>query len=175
MFKILVLSAALASLGFAATTTPSTATTAPKEGTAKKTVHAAGAHSAATHTATAHATAARTSHTGKTSARTTTSRSRRTTSKSSGAARSYQQAPTPERYKEIQQALIDKGYLHGEATGQWGADSVDALKRFQADQNITADGKISALSLIGLGLGPKRLTAQSSPQTPANAPNNSSK
>jgi len=83
--------------------------------------------------------------------------------------RSYQQAPTPERYKEIQQALIDKGYLHGEANGQWGPDSTDALRRFQADQNITADGKIGALSLIALGLGPKRLTAQTNPQ-PAGPP-----
>jgi hypothetical protein len=30
-----------------------------------------------------------------------------------------------------------------------------ALKQFQTDRNLTADGKISALSLIGLGLGPK--------------------
>jgi len=81
-------------------------------------------------------------------------------------ARSYQQAPTTDRYKEIQQALIDKGYLHGEATGEWGPDSVDALRRFQTDQNITSDGKIGALSLIALGLGPKRFTAQTAPPQP---------
>lgn len=75
--------------------------------------------------------------------------------------RSYQQAPTPERYKEIQQALVSKGYLQGEPTGQWGPDSVDALKRFQTTQNLTPDGKINSLSLIALGLGPKRLTAKS--------------
>ena len=34
-------------------------------------------------------------------------------------------------------------------------DSVDALKRFQKDQKLTSDGKISSLALIGLGLGPK--------------------
>jgi len=85
--------------------------------------------------------------------------------------RSFQQAPTADRYKEIQQALISKGYLQGEATGQWGPDSVDALKHFQTDQNLTADGKISSLSLIALGLGPKRLTAQSSTPTPASPPN----
>jgi hypothetical protein len=33
---------------------------------------------------------------------------------------------------------------------------VGALKRFQEDQNIAADGKLGALSLIALGLGPKR-------------------
>src|SRR5690349_15693228 len=39
--------------------------------------------------------------------------------------RSYQQAPTPERYKEIQQALAEKGYFRGEPNGEWGPDSVD--------------------------------------------------
>jgi hypothetical protein len=76
--------------------------------------------------------------------------------------RSYQTAPTPERYQEIQQALASKGYFHGDPNGQWGADSVDALKRFQASQNLMPDGKISSLSLIALGLGPKRLTASKS-------------
>ena len=81
--------------------------------------------------------------------------------------RSYQQAPTPERYKDIQQALISKGYFHGEPTGEWGLDSADALKRFQSEQNLTPDGKLTSLSLIALGLGPKRLTAQSRAQPPA--------
>ena len=87
--------------------------------------------------------------------------------------RSYQQSPTPERYQEIQQALVKKGYFQGEASGKWGADSTDALKRFQAEQNLTPDGKINSLSLIALGLGPKRLSAQSksaNTNTPAPAP-----
>src|SRR5579871_2362101 len=81
------------------------------------------------------------------------------------ARRNYQQAPTGERYKEIQQALAEKGYFRGSVDGQWGPDSVDAMKRFQADQNLDADGKLSSLSLIALGLGPKHLTAQTT--TPA--------
>ena len=72
-----------------------------------------------------------------------------------------QQAPTPERYKDIQQALADKGYFKGNVDGQWNSDSVDALKRFQAEQNLHSDGRLDSLSLIGLGLGPKRMTAQS--------------
>jgi peptidoglycan hydrolase-like protein with peptidoglycan-binding domain len=83
--------------------------------------------------------------------------------------RSSQAAPTPDRYKEIQQALVDKGYLHGEPNGEWGTDSGEALKRFQADQNLTPDGKINSLSLIAMGLGPKRMTAQSH-ITPAPVP-----
>jgi peptidoglycan hydrolase-like protein with peptidoglycan-binding domain len=80
--------------------------------------------------------------------------------------RSYQQAPSPERYKEIQQALASKGYLQGEPTGQWGPDSVDALKRFQTTQNLTPDGKINSLSLIALGLGPKHLAAKAEAPLP---------
>jgi len=66
-----------------------------------------------------------------------------------------QQQPTPERYKEIQQALADKGYFHGLVDGAWGADSTEALKRFQREQNLEEDGKIGSLSLIALGLGPQ--------------------
>ncbi len=68
-----------------------------------------------------------------------------------------QQQPTVERYKEIQQALADKGYFNESADGNWGPGSVEALKRFQHDQNLPEDGKIGSLSLIALGLGPKRV------------------
>ncbi len=74
------------------------------------------------------------------------------------------QGPTPERYQEIQQALADKGYYHGEVSGQWNPEAGDALRRFQSEQNLRVDGKIGSLSLIALGLGPKRtLNAQSTP------------
>lgn len=66
------------------------------------------------------------------------------------------QQPSPERLKEIQQALASKGYFNGDADGTWGPASIDALKRFQHDQNLVEDGKIGSLSLIALGLGPKR-------------------
>lgn len=68
---------------------------------------------------------------------------------------SYQQHPDPARYKEIQQALADKGYFKGEVNGEWRDDSIDAMKRFQADNKLPDDGKISAPTLTGLGLGPK--------------------
>ncbi len=67
-----------------------------------------------------------------------------------------QQQPTTDRYKEIQQALADKGYFQGPVDGAWNPGSVEALKRFQKDQNLDPDGKIGSLSLIALGLGPKR-------------------
>jgi hypothetical protein len=70
--------------------------------------------------------------------------------------RSTQREPAPERYKEVQQSLADKGYFSGPVNGTWNSDSVEALKRFQRDQNIGDDGKLGSLSLIALGLGPKR-------------------
>ena len=83
-----------------------------------------------------------------------------------------QSVPTPERTKEIQSALVRKGYLNSEPSGAWDADSIAAMKRFQKDQNLEADGKFSSLSLIALGLGPKRtLTATSvNPAAAGSAP-----
>ena len=74
-----------------------------------------------------------------------------------------QQQPTTDRYKEIQQALADKGYFQGPVDGAWNPGSVEALKRFQKDQNLDPDGKIGSLSLIALGLGPKRAVASVQP------------
>ena len=74
--------------------------------------------------------------------------------------------------QQIQQALTDKGYFKGEVNGQWGDDSVDALKRFQADQKLDDDGHLNSLTLIGLGLGPKHDHDASAPAvaaTPASA------
>jgi len=83
--------------------------------------------------------------------------------------RNRQVAPTPQRYKEIQDALAAKGYLKPEdATGTWTPASVDALKKFQAGQNLDSTGKINSLSLIALGLGPRRETA--APKPPAESP-----
>jgi peptidoglycan hydrolase-like protein with peptidoglycan-binding domain len=92
-------------------------------------------------------------------AKKTISAKRRSTARNPAVAswRSTQKAPTPERYKEIQQALASKGYLGpGTPTGVWDNSSVEALKKFQADQNLEPSGKLDSLSLIGLGLGPKR-------------------
>jgi Putative peptidoglycan binding domain len=71
------------------------------------------------------------------------------------AAPSFQTHPDPERYTQIQQALVARGYFKGPPDGNWNDESTDALKRFQADQKLEPDGKINALTLTGLGLGPK--------------------
>jgi hypothetical protein len=86
------------------------------------------------------------------------------------AAPSYQLHPDTDRYQQIQQALAAKGFFKGEPNGQWGDDSVDALKRFQASTNLPDDGKISSLSLINLGLGPKHEGSVAPPLTPNPGP-----
>jgi peptidoglycan hydrolase-like protein with peptidoglycan-binding domain len=80
--------------------------------------------------------------------------------------RYFQQTPTPERYREIQKALADKGYFKGESNGEWGPESVDALRKFQLDQNLQSDGKIGSRSLIALGLGPHRQPSSSTQPMP---------
>jgi peptidoglycan hydrolase-like protein with peptidoglycan-binding domain len=74
-----------------------------------------------------------------------------------------QQTPTPERYREIQQALADKGFYKGEIDGRWTAECVASLKQFQQEQNLNPDGKLGALSLIALGLGPKHESSAAIP------------
>jgi peptidoglycan hydrolase-like protein with peptidoglycan-binding domain len=75
-------------------------------------------------------------------------------------------SPTSDRYKEIQQALVEKGYLKSEPTGVWDNNSQDAMTRFQNDQKLPATGKITAASLIGLGLGAKSAGAPEAPSLP---------
>ena len=72
----------------------------------------------------------------------------------------------PERATEIQQALIKKGYMSGEPTGVWDAQSASAMQKFQGDNGwqtkITPDSR----ALIKLGLGPQQdaMVASATPQ-----------
>ena len=90
------------------------------------------------------------------------------TAKSRQTWRNRQLLPTPERYQEIQQALVQKGYLKQAPDGQWNQEWVAALQHFQKDQNLQPTGKIDSLSLIALGLGPKHENSASAkpPTTP---------
>lgn len=102
------------------------------------------------------ATASASSHTSATAVHTRSTRPRgRASRRRAPAGPPLQMHPDTERYQQIQKALADRGYFKGEVNGQWNDDSVDALKRFQADQHLDNDGKITALTLQGLGLGPK--------------------
>jgi Putative peptidoglycan binding domain len=64
-------------------------------------------------------------------------------------------SPSSDRYREIQESLISRGYLQGPANGVWDQNSADAMRKFQTEQKMDPTGKISAKALISLGLGPK--------------------
>jgi hypothetical protein len=153
---------AILPLGFIIAETTGTTTTTKKKTTAKRRTTTPKSGSS---TATSSAANKRTTST--TRKRTTSTKGRTTASRPP--ARPRQLQPTPERYKEIQQALAGKGYLKSEPSGTWNQESMDALRRFQQDQNINASGKIDSLSLIALGLGPKRATSVTppAPSTPS--------
>ncbi len=104
------------------------------------------------------ATPAKRAKTATKTGNTKTSAKHRKSSRSKTAAaawRSRQLAPTPDRYKEIQSALADRGYLKQAPSGVWDGQSAEALKRFQQDQSLEPTGKLNSLSLIALGLGAK--------------------
>ncbi len=85
--------------------------------------------------------------------------------------RNRQSAPSADRYREIQDALAARGYLKAEdVTGSWNQTSMDALKKFQSEQNLDSSGKINSLSLIALGLGPRRDAVAAVPKPPPAPP-----
>jgi hypothetical protein len=65
-----------------------------------------------------------------------------------------------ERATEIQTALIKKGYLSGEPTGTWDAQSVAAMQKLQGDNGWQTRVTPDARALISLGLGPQSDPAQ---------------
>ncbi len=54
--------------------------------------------------------------------------------------------------KSVQQALKDKGFDPGPVDGVKGPETRSALKKYQAQQNITADGRIGPKTLDSLGV-----------------------
>ena len=104
--------------------------------------------------------------------RSASSRGKKTPGKRAVTWRNRQMSPTPDRYREIQGALASKGYLKPEdATGTWNQSSADAMKKFQMEQNLDSTGKINSLSLIALGLGPRKEAAPTpAPKNPPQPP-----
>jgi hypothetical protein len=182
VFTLILLAFAVPACWVAAPPNKKTKTTSPPAAAAK-TTHKPAATSASSHNPAAHpasrtssGTAAKT-HTGSTANvkyfRARRGKGGRLVARAAPGP-SYQLHPEPERYQQIQQALADKGYFKGEVNGQWGNDSVDALKRFQADQKLDDDGHLNALTLTGLGFGPKHDSDIGTSGVAApNSPNNS--
>ncbi len=163
-----VAAAAVLAVGLASADTATTKKSTTKATTTKSTVKK-GTTSAAKKGATT--TKRRTAVTAsKSKSKSGTKAGMKTGSKPATTWHARQTQPTPERYKEIQQALVSKGYLTGEPTGTWNQQSIDALRRYQQDQKLEATGKIDSLSLIALGLGPKHETASAKPPAPPPVP-----
>jgi peptidoglycan hydrolase-like protein with peptidoglycan-binding domain len=66
-----------------------------------------------------------------------------------------QNAPTPERISEIQQALAKDGAFAGNPNGKWDASTIQAMRKFQESHGLNPTGKLDALTLQKLGLGSK--------------------
>jgi peptidoglycan hydrolase-like protein with peptidoglycan-binding domain len=81
-----------------------------------------------------------------------------------------QARPTRDRYREIQQALADAGFYSEAIDGIWGERSEAALKRYQEAQDLEPTGKLDALTLIRLGLGPKYETPENASTSSADTP-----
>ena len=97
--------------------------------------------------------------TGRTSAR---HASARTSSKSSRTRAKTAAKPTlamdHDRATAIQTALIKQGYLSGEASGTWDAQSMAAMQKLQSDNGWQTKIVPDSRALIKLGLGPTGTT-----------------
>ncbi len=63
-----------------------------------------------------------------------------------------------ERATQIQIALIQKGYLSGEPSGNWDAQTISAMQKLQSDNGWQSKVTPDARALIKLGLGPAPVT-----------------
>lgn len=63
----------------------------------------------------------------------------------------------PKRVRQIQEALIKAGCLHGKPDGIWGPATRDAMREYQKRNGFTPTGLPEAKPLMKLGLGPHPL------------------
>lgn len=110
---------------------------------------------------------------GKAARSTTHSSSHKRKSSKSTRRERGQQAPTPERITEIQQALAKGGLYTGTPNGLWDESTEEAMRKFQESHGLNPTGKLDARSLQQLGLGssiagvaPPRPSAATSKLTP---------
>ncbi len=67
------------------------------------------------------------------------------------------------RASQIQASLIKSGYLSGEASGHWDAQTQAAMQKFQEDNGWQTKLIPDSRAIIKLGLGPTQDAAASSP------------
>ncbi len=57
-----------------------------------------------------------------------------------------------ENVRKVQQRLIQWGYMSGSADGVYGAQTQDAVKRFQRKYGLTADGRVGPATAAKMGV-----------------------
>ena len=67
---------------------------------------------------------------------------------------------TGDEVKEVQELLIAQNYLEGEADGDFGKVTEDAVKNFQRDNNLLVDGICCAETLRLLKTSAERQVAR---------------
>ncbi len=109
-----------------------------------------------------HSSSASSKHTSGASVKRTSSASVKHTSGKRNSARNVVSHRAPvavvmpaERATQIQTALIKQGYLTGEPTGTWDAQSISAMQKLQADNGWQSKVTPDSRALIKLGLGPE--------------------
>lgn len=63
-------------------------------------------------------------------------------------------AANKEMILQAQQALVSNGYHLGEPDGRAGKATIAAVKKFQTDRHLPVTGKLDAITLGALGVGP---------------------
>lgn len=61
-------------------------------------------------------------------------------------------ALAPAKVRDVQQTLADRGYDPGRVDGRWGNRTQQALRNFQRDQSLQANGRPDAQTLAALGV-----------------------
>jgi Spy/CpxP family protein refolding chaperone len=74
---------------------------------------------------------------------------------------SSQKTMDDERATELQEALIKSGYLAGQPSGHWDAQSEAAMAKLQADNGWQTKLVPDSRAIIKLGLGPSTANADS--------------
>jgi len=72
----------------------------------------------------------------------------------------------PQRATEIQTALVQAGYLTGQPSGTWDAQTEEAMQKLQGDNGWQTKITPDARAIIKLGLGPQNNTTETATSEP---------
>jgi peptidoglycan hydrolase-like protein with peptidoglycan-binding domain len=93
--------------------------------------------------------------------------------RSKPAAKPGQRGIDDTRASQIQASLIKSGYLSGEASGHWDAQTESAMQKFQEDNGWQTKLIPDSRAIIKLGLGPSQDSGPSAAATAPESPTSS--